>query len=128
MLQCSYNSTALPSTDSWMESRIKKRQKQKGISKTTKAQSHENPFEELERFLRHPRLRQEDCPNPIPWWGVSILVCCSSITFISFNSFNLNTRFSVSWLVITLLFQRQHVLRSGPSHFRHALMTLSDDR
>ena len=50
-------------------------------------------LEELEWFLRHPQLQREDCPNPIPWWGASILVCCSSIALISFNSFNLNTQF-----------------------------------
>jgi hypothetical protein len=52
-----------------MESIIKKKQKKKAIAD---AQVNENPFEELERFLRHPRLRRQDCPNPIPWWGVSI--------------------------------------------------------
>jgi hypothetical protein len=52
-----------------MESMIKKKQKKKALAETME---DENPFEELERFLRHPRLRRQDCPNPIPWWGVSV--------------------------------------------------------
>lgn len=27
-------------------------------------------FEELYRYLKLPRLSREDCPNPIPYWGV----------------------------------------------------------
>ncbi|KIL67435.1 hypothetical protein M378DRAFT_74092 [Amanita muscaria Koide BX008] len=28
-----------------------------------------DPFEEFHQYLRQPRLKREDCPNPIPWWG-----------------------------------------------------------
>ena len=63
---------ALSSTDSWMETCIKKRKTKKGMSGAHGSQSKENPFEEIERFLKQPWLRREDCPNPIPWWGVSV--------------------------------------------------------
>jgi len=44
---------SLSSTDSWMESMIKKKQKKKH---TINAQADENPFEELDQFFRHPQL------------------------------------------------------------------------
>ncbi|KIL67200.1 hypothetical protein M378DRAFT_73836 [Amanita muscaria Koide BX008] len=28
-----------------------------------------DPFEEFHRYLRQPRLKRENFPNPIPWWG-----------------------------------------------------------
>jgi hypothetical protein len=55
-----------------MESVIKKRQKKKGVTEAHDSRAKENPFEEVERYLKSPRLRREDCPNPIPWWGVSV--------------------------------------------------------
>ena len=56
-----------------MESMIKKRQKKKDQSEGLTPQllfGELDPFEELYRYLKKPRLRREDCPNPIPWWGV----------------------------------------------------------
>lgn len=53
-----------------MEDLIKKRQEKKGKSLPS-SRAEEDEFEEIYRFLRKPRLRREDCPNPIPWWGVS---------------------------------------------------------
>jgi hypothetical protein len=32
-------------------------------------------FEELNQYLRKPRLRWEDCLNSISWWGVSYMIC-----------------------------------------------------
>jgi hypothetical protein len=58
-----------------MESVIRKRQKKKGVSEAHDSQVNENPFEEIERYLKSPRLHREDCPNPIPWWGVSVFGC-----------------------------------------------------
>ena len=65
---------ALPSTDSWIESMIKKKQKKKGnqLDPQLDSQSETDPFEELNRYLKQPRMRREDCPNPIPWWGVCV--------------------------------------------------------
>ena len=55
----------------WMEDLIKKWQEKKGKSLLPSLQPEEDEFEEIYWFLRKPRLRREDCPNPIPWWGVS---------------------------------------------------------
>ena len=67
---------ALSSTDAWMENLIKKKEKKgKGRATETAAQeSSDNeldPFEEYNRYIKQPRLLRDDCPNPIPWWGVS---------------------------------------------------------
>jgi hypothetical protein len=67
---------ALFSTDTWMEDLIKKKRGKSGKSLLPSLQPEEDEFEELYRFLRQPRLRREDCPNPIPWWGVSIASFC----------------------------------------------------
>ena len=57
-----------------MESAIKKRQEKKG--KTSQpAATPTDPFLEINRYFAQPRLRREDCPNPIPWWGVCFLFC-----------------------------------------------------
>lgn len=64
---------ALLSTDSWMESAIKKRQEKKGKSSQPIATTTD-PFLEINRYFAQPRLRREDCPNPIPWWGVHFSV------------------------------------------------------
>jgi len=57
-----------------MESLIRKKQKKKGLSQAFSSQSdlgtNLDPFEEIYRYLKQARLRREDCPNPIPWWGV----------------------------------------------------------
>jgi hypothetical protein len=64
-----------------MESAIKKRQEKKG--KTIQpAATPTDPFLEINRYFAQPRLRREDCPNPIPWWGVRFLFCY--IIFVSF--------------------------------------------
>ena len=51
---------------------IKKKQMKKGTLQELEpgSESDRDPFEEVYRYLRRPRLRREDCPNPIPWWGV----------------------------------------------------------
>ena len=68
-----------------MESVIKKRQEKKG--KTTN-ELIADPFLEINRYFSQPRLRREDCPNPISWWGVgfSVLSC-----FIGFNCLLVST-------------------------------------
>ena len=51
---------------------IKKKQMKKGTPLASQpiSESNQDPFEEINRYLKQPRLRREDCPNPIPWWGV----------------------------------------------------------
>jgi hypothetical protein len=75
--------TALSSMDSWMESLIKKKQKKKGQTQMTlsaeSSYGNMDPFEELEYYLKHPWLWQEDCPNPIPWWGVCVFPHCCGL-------------------------------------------------
>ena len=70
----------LSSTDLWMESVIKKRQKKKGLPAADTSESERNSFEKIERYLKQPRLCREDCPNPIPWWGVSLFACLSLVS------------------------------------------------
>ena len=79
---------ALSSTDAWMENLIKKKEK-KGKGKAPEAFSQESsdigldPFEEYNRYIKQPRLRQDDCPNPISWWGVSnclFVTVCITLT------------------------------------------------
>ena len=62
------------STAVWMESLIKKKQDKKGKSLLLSSQpvpESMDDFEELNRYLRKPRLTRAECPNAIPWWGVS---------------------------------------------------------
>ena len=54
-----------------MESTIKKRQVKKGKTSQPTATTTD-PFLEINRYLSQLRLRREDCPNLIPWWGVGI--------------------------------------------------------
>jgi hypothetical protein len=54
---------------------IKKRQKRKGNTSSQAAPENVDAFEELNRYLRKPRLRQEECQNPIAYWGVSNICC-----------------------------------------------------
>ena len=54
-----------------MENLIKKRQEKKEKLLLPPSPAVEDEFEEIYRFLRKSRLRRENCPNPIPWWGVS---------------------------------------------------------
>ena len=67
---------ALPSTDSWIESMIVKKQKKKGTLQNSEpvTESEKDPFEELNCYLKQPWLRRKDCPNPISWWGVSTFI------------------------------------------------------
>jgi len=51
------------STSAWMESVIKKKQKKKGNTSQTVPENMDM-FEELNRYLRKPRLRRAECPNP----------------------------------------------------------------
>jgi hypothetical protein len=55
---------------------IRKKQTKKGTLPASQpvSENEGDPFEELNRYLRQPRLRREDCPNPIPWWGVSNII------------------------------------------------------
>jgi hypothetical protein len=54
---------------------IKKKQKKKGRTIDPEpAHVNMDPFSELNRYLSQPRLRREDCPNPVPWWGVSTII------------------------------------------------------
>jgi hypothetical protein len=57
-----------------MVSLIKKKQRKKGLDIDLDLASTVDPFVEIDRYLSQPCLRREDCPNPIPWWGVSIFV------------------------------------------------------
>jgi len=78
--------------DEWMESLIKKKQKKKGNSLPLSSQpvpENMDDFEELNRFLRQPRLKREECPNPIPWWGVSGMVVSCLINLKCLVSINL---------------------------------------
>jgi hypothetical protein len=54
-----------------MEEMIRKKQKKKGVSTGLNSQSDKNSFAEVEHYLKLPQVRQEDCPNLIPWWDVS---------------------------------------------------------
>ena len=57
-----------------MESLIKKKWDKKGQSSLLSSQpvpENMDKFEELNQYLRKPRLTRAECPNPIPWWGVS---------------------------------------------------------
>jgi hypothetical protein len=55
---------------------IVKKQKKKGTLQNSDpvTESEKDPFEELNRYLKQPRLRRKDCPNPISWWGVSTFI------------------------------------------------------
>jgi hypothetical protein len=61
------------STAAWMEALIEKKKKKKGNSSLPSSQpvpETMDKFEELNRYLRKPRLTRAECPNPIPYWGV----------------------------------------------------------
>jgi hypothetical protein len=75
------NSIALPSMDSWIEAAIKKKQNKKGLSQNPLGSETEDPFEEINSYLRQPRLWREACPNPILYWGVCNFLVSSSIVF-----------------------------------------------
>jgi hypothetical protein len=62
------NCVALSSTDSWMEKMIRKKQV---VPSELAAAVQVDPLDELQRYLRQPRLKRGECPNPIAWWGVS---------------------------------------------------------
>ena len=51
---------------------IKKKQMKKGklLASQLVSESEKDQFEELKQYLDQPWLKQKDCPNPIPWWGV----------------------------------------------------------
>jgi hypothetical protein len=94
-LQRLTRSLALSSTDTWMESMIKKKQQKKGKSTMLDPHlvaGHIDPLEELQRYLLQPRLRREDCPNPIPWWGVSNCVFACFVGLMLSVSINWNTQ------------------------------------
>ena len=66
--------SALLSTDSWMESVIKKQLEKKGKTNMELIATTMDPFLEVTHYFSQPWLRWEDCPNPIPWWGVGFLL------------------------------------------------------
>ena len=63
----------LSSTTAWMESMIKKKQKKKGKTSSQAAPQDTDVFEELNRYLNKTRLTREECPNPVAYWGVSVV-------------------------------------------------------
>ena len=86
----------LSSTDAWMESVIKKRQQKKGMPLSSQpVPSNMDRFEELNRYLSRPRLRREECPNPVAYWGVSGFGRIVFDKLMFFISINLRIRFSV---------------------------------
>jgi hypothetical protein len=54
-----------------MESVIKKKQKKKGNASSQAVSEDIDVFEELNRYLKRPRLTRDECRNPIRYWGVS---------------------------------------------------------
>jgi len=54
-----------------MEDVIKKKQKKKGKTSSEAVPENTDMFEELNKYLNKPRLRREECPNPVAYWGVS---------------------------------------------------------
>ena len=65
---------ALSFTDAWMEDLIKKKGKKGKAPETIAQESSDNSldhFEEYNQYIKQPQLSQDDCPNPISWWGVS---------------------------------------------------------
>jgi hypothetical protein len=112
-----------------MESLIRKQQKKKRMANANNTQSDTNPFEEVERYFKHPRLRRQDCPNPIPWWGVSTIALiffdCIDTNYTSFNS---NIRLSALWREIILPYRQPPVSLNGLSHCQRALMIPDADR
>ena len=55
------------STSIWMESVIQKKLKRKGNTSSQANLDDTNIFEELNRYLRKPRLTRDECLNPIQW-------------------------------------------------------------
>ena len=71
-----------------MENIIRKREQRKGTA-LQPVPEHVDKFEELNRHLQKPRLRQEECPNSIAWWGVSGVCYIGLIILIFLFSINL---------------------------------------
>ena len=119
----------MSSTTAWMESVIKKKQKKRG---NTSQAAHENPdiFEELNRYLNKDRLRREECPNPIAYWGVSGVCCIILILLTLICSFSIDLRIlsSVWWHAIILQYQQPAVLLSDLFPFLDALTTHDEDK
>ena len=67
---------------------IQKKQMKKGKPPGSEpdSQSKKDPFEELNRYLEQPRLQRKDCPNPIPWWGVSHFYYLTVIFLMNLNA------------------------------------------
>jgi hypothetical protein len=81
-----------------MESLIKKKQRKMGLDVDPDlAMAAVDPLVEIDRYLSQPCLRREDCPNPIPWWGVSVFVLCH-VTY-STNICFLSTRPNIQFFV-----------------------------
>ena len=64
-----------------MELAIKKRQEKKGKTINIPIPTTTDPFLEINHYFSQPQLRREDCPNPIPWWGVGLSVLSCYIGF-----------------------------------------------
>ena len=85
----------MSSTSAWMESVIKKKQKKKGNPSSQAVPESLDMFEELNRYLKKPRLKREECPNPIAYWGVSRVHCIVLMNLICLASINLRILSSV---------------------------------
>jgi hypothetical protein len=65
--------------DVWMDKIIHRKRKSVPGPSVAQARLEDeaNPYLELEKYLRDPLISKAQCPEPIPWWGVSILVFIS---------------------------------------------------
>jgi hypothetical protein len=75
-----------------MESVINKKKKKKGNTSQA-VPKNVDMFGELDRYLNAERLRREDCPNPIAYWGVSGVYCIALI--------NLTCSFSIDMRILS---------------------------
>lgn len=131
LIQKLTNCVALSSTDSWMEKMIRKKQdnvRKPNVVPSELAAVQVDPLDELQRYLRQPRLKRGDCPNPIAWWGVSDDFPFINISLTIFRSINQSTRSSVLWLGIIWPSLRRVVLQNAHFHYPHVLMTLDADK
>jgi hypothetical protein len=74
---------------------IRKKQRKKGNTSSEAVPENTDVFEEMNRYLRKPRLGREECPNPIAYWGVSEICCIVLMNLICSVSINLSILSSV---------------------------------